>query len=77
MGDFEPMERMQFLPGWTSGELSFSDCYKQASVAEINGIKIPFLHINHLLDNKNAVNRPKEQVDVLYLEKVNKLREEG
>ncbi len=94
MGDFEPLERMQFVPGWTyfhlnngiridlmdkmkslNRELTFADCYQQASVAEINGIKIPFLNINHLLDNKKAVNRPKDKLDVVYLEKIKALRE--
>ncbi len=44
------------------GELTFTDCYQRASVAEINGIKILFLHINHLLDNKKAVDRPKDKL---------------
>ena len=96
MGDFEPLGRMQFIPGWTyfhlnngiridlmdkmksiNGELTFSDCYQKASIAEINGIKIPFLHINHLLDNKKAVDRPKDRLDVFYLEKIKELREES
>ncbi len=49
----------------------------KTSVAEINGIKIPFLHINHLLDNKKAINRPKDKLDIFYLEKIKKLREES
>lgn len=40
-----------------------------ASIAEINGVKIPFLHINHLIESKRATNRPKDQVDLIYLEK--------
>jgi hypothetical protein len=39
--------------------------------------KIPFLHINHLLDNKKAVDRPKDRLDVFYLEKIKELREES
>ncbi len=57
--------------------MTFSDCYQKASIAEINGIKIPFLHINHLLDNKKAVDRPKDRLDVFYLEKIKELREES
>lgn len=30
---------------------------------------VPFLHINHLLANKKAVNRSKDQIDVIELEK--------
>jgi hypothetical protein len=37
---------------------------------------IPFLHINHLIENKKVVNRPKDQIDVIELEKIRKIREE-
>ena len=54
----------------------FDECYKVAHKADIEGIIVPFLHINHLIKNKKAVNRPKDQVDVIYLEKIKKLLEE-
>ena len=44
--------------------------------ANIDVIKIPFLHINHLIANKKTVNRPKDQLDVIYLEKIKKPRDE-
>ncbi len=91
MGDFEPIERMQFVPGWTNFYLnngfvldlmvppmkglesySFDDCFNLASIAEIYDMKIPFLHINQLIANKKAVNRPKDQIDVMELEKIKK-----
>ncbi|MBC7937731.1 MAG: hypothetical protein H7Y86_20470 [Rhizobacter sp.] len=56
-------------------EFTFNDCYKVASQAEISGLKIPFLHINQLIANKKAVNRPKDQVDVIGLENVIRLSE--
>jgi len=56
--------------------LTFNECLILSSIAEIDEIKIPFLHINHLIINKKAVNRPKDQIDVIYLEKILKLREE-
>jgi hypothetical protein len=37
---------------------------------------VPFLHINHLIANKVAVNRPKDQLDVMYLEKIKKMLED-
>ena len=55
---------------------SFQECLQLASIAEIEGLKIPFLHINHLIANKKAVNRPKDQLDVIYLEKIKKYLEE-
>jgi len=58
------------------GKLTFNDCLNQASIADLEGTKVPFLHINHLIENKRIVNRPKDQVDVIELEKIRKLREE-
>ncbi|WP_300601508.1 hypothetical protein [Niabella sp.] len=57
--------------------LSFDDCLKEATIADLNGIKVPFLHINHLIANKKAVNRPKDQIDVIELERIKKILEEG
>jgi Nucleotidyl transferase of unknown function (DUF2204) len=93
MGDFESIERMQFIPGWvdfslTNGvrldimtslkgvDLSFDEILQMAPVAEIEGILIPFLHINHLIANKKVVNRPRDQIDVIELEKIKKLLNE-
>lgn len=53
----------------------FDECLKKASIAEINDIKVPFLHINHLIESKKAANRPKDQVDLIYLEKIKNLLE--
>ena len=55
---------------------SFNECLKAANIAEINGVSVPFLHINHLIVNKKAVNRPQDQIDVIYLEKIKKLSED-
>src|ERR1700728_2553536 len=77
LGDFEPLERIEFIPGWVDFQLengvkmdimtsmkgvtlSFDECLRLAPIAEIEGIRIPFLHINQLIDNKKAVNRPKD-----------------
>lgn len=62
---------MKGLEGYT-----FNECLELASVAEIKGLKVPFLHVNHLIANKKAVNRPKGQVDIIYLEKIKKYLEE-
>lgn len=50
--------------------LTFDHCYNMASVANVDGITVPFLHINHLLDNKKAVGRPKDVDDIRALEKI-------
>ncbi|MHB1922129.1 MAG: hypothetical protein ACYCOO_07815 [Chitinophagaceae bacterium] len=57
-------------------EFSFEDCLKMSSNAKLEGINVPFLHINHLIANKKIINRPKDQVDVIELEKIRKIREE-
>ncbi|HEY9534240.1 MAG TPA: hypothetical protein VIQ77_06870 [Mucilaginibacter sp.] len=55
---------------------TFNDCLTKASIADINGIQIPFLHINDLIANKKSVNRPKDQIDVIELEKIKNLRDQ-
>jgi hypothetical protein len=58
-------------------EFQFEDCLQTASIADIDDIKVPFLHINQLIENKKAVDRPKDQIDVLELEKIKKILEGG
>jgi hypothetical protein len=55
--------------------LSFEDCYQHAFIATIENIDIPFLHIDHLILNKKAANGPKDQIDVIYLEKIKEIRD--
>lgn len=57
-------------------DTTFDECLQQASVAELDDISIPFLHINQLILNKKAVSRPKDQIDVIELEKIKKIRNE-
>jgi hypothetical protein len=93
IGDFEPLETMQFIPGWTTIQInngmqldiltnlkgvtdSFEQCFQKASIAEIHGLQIPFLHINHLIQNKKSVNRPKDQIDLFELEKIKKIKKQ-
>jgi hypothetical protein len=63
------MVNMKGLEGY-----SFDECLNMASIAEIDGVRIPFLHINHLIANKKAVDRPKDQLDVLELERIKKIQ---
>ena len=55
---------------------SFDDCLQVATKAEIDNVIVPFLHINQLIENKKAVNRPKDQIDVIELEKIKQLRKQ-
>jgi len=58
-------------------DISFDECYKSANIANIYDVNVPFLNINHLIANKKAVNRPKDQLDVIYLEKIKKIQDEN
>jgi uncharacterized protein (DUF1330 family) len=58
-------------------EISFEDCYRLSNKANIDDVIIPFLHINHLIANKKAVNRSKDQTDVIELERIKKYLEEN
>jgi predicted nucleotidyltransferase len=57
-------------------DYSFDESLKLANIAEIEGIKVPFLQINQLIANKKAVNRPKDQIDVIFLEKIKRIQDE-
>ena len=54
-------------------DISFDDALAQANIAAIYDVKAPFLHINQLIKNKRAINRPKDVIDVMELEKINKI----
>lgn len=63
---------MTNIPGLES--LNFETCFDQASIIEFNdSIQVRFLHLNHLILAKRATNRPKDQLDIQYLEKINHL----
>ncbi|HLF47440.1 MAG TPA: hypothetical protein VI548_13510 [Chitinophagaceae bacterium] len=69
------LDLMLSLKGLES--FSFDECYRHSDKAGIDDVVIPFLHINHLLANKKAVNRPIDQVDVIELEKIKKYIDEN
>lgn len=57
-------------------DIPYDDAYNYANIAQIEGLKFPFLNINQLIANKKAVNRRKDQIDIIELEKIKKLKEE-
>ena len=62
------LDVMTDLKGFKNTE--FDSCYQMASIAEIEGVSVPFLHINHLITEKEATSRPKDQIDLLELKKI-------
>lgn len=51
----------------------FDECYQKSTMAEIEGIEIPFLHINQLIQEKKANNRAKDKLDIEELEKIQQI----
>ena len=90
LGDFESINTMQFLPGWTDFNLninfrldimtsvkgleniSFKELLEKANIIVINGVPVYFLDYDNLIIAKKASNRPKDQLDIEELEKINK-----
>lgn len=54
-------------------DVPFDEALEQATIAEIVDVKVPFLNINQLIKNKKIINRPKDIIDVIELEKIRKL----
>ncbi|OLY91339.1 Nucleotidyl transferase of unknown function [Cnuella takakiae] len=65
--------RLDIMTSMKGVDVGFEECYNLAPRMEIGGQVIPVLHLNHLLDNKRAVARLKDQLDVEELEKIKKL----
>ena len=57
-------------------DIPFDEALSSANIGQIEDLFVPFLNINHLIANKKAVNRPKDQIDVIELEKIKKLKED-
>lgn len=50
--------------------LSFDECFETSQQIDIMDIKIPCLSLQHLIENKKAVARPKDIVDIAKLEQL-------
>ncbi|AWK05146.1 hypothetical protein HYN56_13235 [Flavobacterium crocinum] len=90
IGDFENINTMQFIPGWTDITLNFNlrldimtsvkglenntfeQLLEKAYIVEINEIPVYFLDYESLITAKKAANRPKDQLDIEELEKLNR-----
>lgn len=63
------------MPGLEN--ISFDEALQNASIAQIYDVSVPFLHINQLIENKKATNRPKDVIDVIELEKILEIRQQN
>lgn len=68
--------RLDILTRMKGVEASFEECLILAPKMSIQGQLVPVLNLNHLLANKKAVGRLKDQLDVQELEKIKRILEE-
>jgi predicted nucleotidyltransferase len=91
IGDFETLETIDFIPGWTDFSLnfglrldimttvkgledkSFQELFDKATIVLLGGVEVKFIDYDSLILAKKASNRPKDQLDI---EELNKLNEE-
>ncbi len=56
--------------------VTFKEAYAQKIVSDIEGVLIPIIHYNHLIQSKISSNRLKDKADVEELQKVNKFKKD-
>lgn len=54
--------------------VNFDDAWDKKIIAELDGLKIPFIHLHHLILSKISNNRTKDKLDVEELQKIQELR---
>ncbi len=68
--------RLDIMTSLKGVDASFGECLQMAPLLSIDAIKVPVLHLNHLIANKKVVNRSKDQLDVIELEKIQKIHDQ-
>jgi hypothetical protein len=69
MDDGMYADLMTDIPGLEKDK--FDLYFSMATVDKIDEVSVRFLHYNHLIANKIATGRPKDQLDVLELQRIN------
>lgn len=54
--------------------LAYEDADKQKIIADVDGLKVPFMHLDHLVLSKISTGRLKDQADVEQLQKIKNFR---
>lgn len=67
-----PLDIMTELKGLEN--YTFDDWLSRAIWAEIEDVRVPFLHLNQLLAAKEAANRPKDQIDLEELRRIKEIQ---
>jgi hypothetical protein len=68
------LDIITLLPGLQN--ISFDEALEESNVADIHGVKIPFLNLSQLIKNKKATAGTKDLIDVIELEKIKKIKGE-
>ena len=50
--------------------IKFKEAYKNRVIQNLDGLKVPILHIDDIIKNKAASNRTKDKIDILELKKL-------
>lgn len=66
--DGEEPFKIDFLT-YISG-VSFNDAWQQKTIAVLDGISIPFIHLNHLILSKLTTGRPQDKIDIEKLQQI-------
>ena len=70
--DGEPPFKIDFMT-YVSG-VNFDEAYKERITTELDGLSIPFIHINHLVLSKFNTGRPQDAIDIEQLQKIQSLK---
>lgn len=60
---------MTFISGVT-----FEEAWPKKVVANLDGLNIPFIHLNHLVLSKFSTGRSQDKIDIEKLQKINQLK---
>jgi|ERR1019366_4562587 predicted nucleotidyltransferase len=54
--------------------VDFTDAWEHKTVAKLEGIPIPFIHLQHLIISKITTGRPQDKIDIEKLQQIQKLK---
>lgn len=72
---WEKPEKVDFLTHINL--VNFQDAQEQMIIAEIDDLKIPFLHLKHLILSKINTGRSKDAADIEELQRILKVKDKG
>lgn len=55
-------------------QVNFEEAYTQKVITEIDNLKIPFINIKHLIISKIGTGRPKDNMDIEQLQKIDSVK---